>query len=208
MVRALLDIYKHEGKLPDCRMSLCKGNTQGGSNADVVIADALLKNITKGINWDLAYEAVVSDAEDEPADWSLEGRGNLESWKTKGYVPSDEVDSLHDGLRTRSVSRTLEYAYDDYCIAMMAKERGNISDYNKYISRSQNWRNVFDSNVTLRPSESVEEFKGFVQPKKMDGTFQYENPNFCNPNSGMQRPCYLFQGGYSTYEGGSWLYSL
>ena len=51
------------GKLPDCRMSLCKGFTQGGSNADVVLADSYLKNITAGIDWAVGYEAVVSDAE-------------------------------------------------------------------------------------------------------------------------------------------------
>lgn len=79
MVRALIDIYKFEGmrsaprlghrvnpqigKLPDCRMSFSKGYTQGGSNADIVIADAFVKNLTEGIDWNLAYEAVVSDAE-------------------------------------------------------------------------------------------------------------------------------------------------
>jgi putative alpha-1,2-mannosidase len=66
MVRSLIDIYVHEGKLPDCRMSLCKGFTQGGSNADIVLADSYLKNITAGVDWDKAYEAVVSDAEVEP----------------------------------------------------------------------------------------------------------------------------------------------
>jgi putative alpha-1,2-mannosidase len=45
------------------RMSLCKGFTQGGSNADVVLADSYLKNITNGINWATGYEAVLSDAE-------------------------------------------------------------------------------------------------------------------------------------------------
>lgn len=82
MVRTLIDIYRHLGiysqttfdstflrltamlgKLPDCRMSFCKGYSQGGSNADVVIADAFLKGITDGVDWDTAYEAVVSDAE-------------------------------------------------------------------------------------------------------------------------------------------------
>lgn len=43
MMRSLIDTYRHEGYLPDCRMSLCKGFTQGGSNADVVMADAYLK---------------------------------------------------------------------------------------------------------------------------------------------------------------------
>lgn len=63
MIRTLIDIYRHEGRLPDCRMSLCKGFTQGGSNADVVLADGFLKGLTDGIDWDTAYEAVVSDAE-------------------------------------------------------------------------------------------------------------------------------------------------
>jgi putative alpha-1,2-mannosidase len=43
--------------------SLCKGFTQGGSNADVVLADAFVKNVTQGIDWVTGYEAVVSDAE-------------------------------------------------------------------------------------------------------------------------------------------------
>ena len=73
MVRSLIDIYVHEGKLPDCRMSLCKGYTQGGSNADVVLADSFLKNISEGVNWQLGYEAVVSDAEIEPLNWAIEG---------------------------------------------------------------------------------------------------------------------------------------
>jgi putative alpha-1,2-mannosidase len=63
MVRSLIDIYRHEGKLPDCRMSLCKGFTQGGSNVDNLLADSYLKGLKDGIDWDTAYEAVVSDAE-------------------------------------------------------------------------------------------------------------------------------------------------
>lgn len=50
MVRSLIDIYRHEGKLPDCRMSLRKGFTQGGSNADVVLADAYLKGLSDGVD--------------------------------------------------------------------------------------------------------------------------------------------------------------
>lgn len=63
MVRSLLDVYRHEGKLPDCRMSLCKGFTQGGSNADNLLADSYVKGLEDGIDWETAYEAVVSDAE-------------------------------------------------------------------------------------------------------------------------------------------------
>jgi predicted alpha-1,2-mannosidase len=208
MVRALLDIYKHEGKLPDCRMSLCKGNTQGGSNADVVIADALLKGITDKVNWTLAYEAVVSDAEEEPADWSLEGRGNLESWKTLGYIPVDDNDDPQDGLRTRSVSRSMEYAYDDYCVATIAKSQGRMDDYQKYIGRSLNWKKLFDPEVNSTIKGEDTGFLGFVQPKYKNGNFRYEDPGVCNPINGFVRKCYFFQGGYETYEGGSWLYSF
>jgi putative alpha-1,2-mannosidase len=47
-------------------MTFCKGYSQGGSNADIVIADAFVKNLTAGIDWDTAYKAVVSDAEGTP----------------------------------------------------------------------------------------------------------------------------------------------
>jgi putative alpha-1,2-mannosidase len=49
------------------------GLTQGGSNADVVIVDAYLKNISTGIDWNLAYEALIKDAEVEPPNWDVEG---------------------------------------------------------------------------------------------------------------------------------------
>ncbi|WP_411907960.1 glycoside hydrolase domain-containing protein [Salmonella enterica] len=51
------------------------GLTQGGSNADIVIADAYFKNISEGVNWRLAYEALLSDAEIEPLNWDIEGTG-------------------------------------------------------------------------------------------------------------------------------------
>ena len=66
MIQGILNIYKYQGWLPDCHMSLCKGFTQGGSNADNVMADAYLKIKSSDIDWDLAYEAVVKDAEEEP----------------------------------------------------------------------------------------------------------------------------------------------
>jgi len=66
MIQGLLNIYKNQGWLPDCHMSLCKGLTQGGSNADNVMADAYFKINSSDIDWNLVYEAVVKDAEEEP----------------------------------------------------------------------------------------------------------------------------------------------
>lgn len=73
-------------------MSLCRGYTQGGSNADVVLADAFIKGLHKGIDWETGYAAVVKDAEEEPYDWSNEGRGGLDSWKALGYIPVQDFD--------------------------------------------------------------------------------------------------------------------
>lgn len=110
MVRSLLDTYKHRGWLPDCMMSTCKGWTQGGSDADNVLVDAYVKNLT-GIDWELAYSAILNDAENEPLEWSVEGRGGLTSWKTLNYIPYLDFDPVGFGTNSRSISRTLEYRY-------------------------------------------------------------------------------------------------
>lgn len=142
MMQSLIDIYRHEGWLPDCRMSLCKGFTQGGSNADVVLTDTFLKlkSIAGGVDWDTAYEALRTDAEDEPEDWGVQGRGGLTSWKNLHYVPTDDYDPYGVGLFTRSISRTVEYAYDDFCVAEMAQGLGNQGDAEKYYGRAEYWR--------------------------------------------------------------------
>lgn len=138
MITSLLNIYKLNGWLPDCRMQLCKGYSQGGSNADNIIADAYVKNLTR-IDWDLAYEAVKTDAEYEPFDWGVEGRGGLQSWKRLGYIPVLDYDYLGFGPDYHSISRSLEYAYNDFSVATLAKGLGNFADYEKYLGRSGNW---------------------------------------------------------------------
>ena len=144
MMRSLVDIYKHEGWLPDCRMSLCKGFTQGGSNADVILADLFVKmrqiSAEQGLDWDMAYDAVRTDAEDEPQNWSVQGRGGLHSWKNSHYIPTEDFDPYGVGAFTRSISRTMEYAYNDFCIAEMANGLDNMADAQKYNERSGYWK--------------------------------------------------------------------
>ncbi|KAK3303262.1 alpha-1,2-mannosidase-like protein [Chaetomium strumarium] len=219
MVRALIDIYRHEGKLPDCRMSFCKGFTQGGSNADVVIADAFIKNLREGIDWDAAYEAVVSDAEVEPKQWGLEGRGNLESWHNVGYIPQDDVDRNGTGPNSRTVSRGVEYAYDDFCISLLAEGLDRAADAAKYRRRSGNWRNYWNPDQPDLYREHDDDdgadgtgkvlqtaFKGFMQPRLLNGTFRYQNTRACSPVQDMHK-CY-YDTGLDTYEGSPWLYSF
>lgn len=206
MIRALVDIYRHEGYLPDCRMSLCKGNTQGGSNADVLIAEAYLKKVIN-VDWDTAYEAVVKDAEVEPPNWDIEGRGGLRSWKSLGYIPIHDDNLVGTGTQTRSVSRTVEYAYNDFCIAEMAKGMGHAEDYKKYTERSHNWKNLFKKDQKSAIKGVDTNFTGFLQPRHANGSWAYQDPIFCSPLESFTS-CYLNPQGHETYEGSCWLYTL
>ncbi|CEL09696.1 Putative Alpha-1,2-mannosidase [Aspergillus calidoustus] len=206
MIRSLVDIYRQEGWLPDCRMSLCKGWTQGGSNADVLISEAYLKGVAD-VDWETAYEAVVKDAEVEPPNWNIEGRGGLQSWKTLGYIPIHDTDPGTEGLRTRSISRTVEYAYNDFCIAQMADRMGRTSDRDKYFERSRNWRNLYKDDQTSAINGVDTNFVGFLQPRNADGTWAYQDPIFCSPLMNFTS-CYLNADGHETYEGSCWLYTL
>ncbi|KAI0475401.1 glycoside hydrolase family 92 protein [Xylariaceae sp. FL0804] len=181
MIRSLIDTYQHVGWLPDCRMTFSRGYTQGGSNADNVLSDAFQKGLTNGIDWNLGYEAVVKDAEVEPYDWCCEGRGGLDSWKRLGYIPVQDFDYKGFGTMTRSVSRTLEYSYNDFTISQLAKGLNKTVAVEKYI----------------------------FQPKYLNETWGYQNPLMCsnidtNPNS----VCSLQNDGAETFESSLWEYGF
>lgn len=207
IVQSLLDIYEHQGWLPDCRMSTCKGFTQGGSNADVVVADAFVKNLT-GIDWNLAYKAVVNDAENEPIDWSNEGRGGLMSWHSLGYIPASDFDYIGFGTMTRSISRTLEYAYNDFNVATLANGISK-TDYSKYAGRSSNWKNIFKQNQTSSVNGTDTGYTGFFQPKYLNGTFGFQDPVECsNLPESANDICSLQNTAHETFESSIWEYSF
>ncbi|EAW19494.1 GH92 family glycosyl hydrolase [Aspergillus fischeri NRRL 181] len=203
MVRSLLDTYRHEGWLPDCRMSLCKGWTQGGSNADVVLADGFVKNLT-GIDWDLAYEAMVNDAENEPLEWSYEGRGGLQSWKRLNYIPYLDFDYLGFGTNSRSISRTLEYSYNDFSLATVGRGLRK-RDYTKYLSRASNWQNLYKPDQQSLINGTDTGFVGFFQPKYLNGTWGYQDPIAC---SALASWCSLTSNPSETFESSVWEYQF
>nr|AKH05008.1 glycosyl hydrolase family 92 protein [Epichloe festucae var. lolii] len=180
MVQSLLDMYKHEGWLPDCHMSMCQGWTQGGSNADVVLVDAYVKNLSSTIDWELALEAIITDAEKEPLEWSHHGRGGLQSWRKYNYIPYLDYDPLGFGTNSRSVSRTLEYAYDDFCLATLAGGLGENDMQKKYMRRSMNWQNLWKKDQTSIIRGKDTGFQGFFQPKYMNGTWGFQDPIACS----------------------------
>ena len=183
MVNSLINIYKHTGWMPDARIAGANGMIQGGSNADVLIADAFVKNL-KGIDYETAYRAMVKNAEIDSPRSAYEGR-ELGEYKTRGYLSMKYE---------RSASRTLEYAYNDFCIAAVAKGLGKIAHYRKYLKRSQNWMNLWDAETkSIRPrAENGEWMKPFDKTK----LYMLDFPRF----TWMSAPFYegsAYQ--YSTY---------
>jgi len=152
IINSMLNIYEKEGYMPDGRSGNDNGLTQGGSNCDLVIADAFVKHV-KGIDYEEAYKAMVKDAEVSPANARKEGRGGLKDYNSLGYVSTSFE---------RAGTRTVEYANDDWGIAQVAKDLGKSDDYKKYIKRASNWKNLW-RHVT---SHGV---TGFIYPKDADG---------------------------------------
>ncbi|KAF9632850.1 putative Alpha-12-mannosidase [Lasiodiplodia theobromae] len=211
MVRSLIDTYRHVGWLPDCRMSLNKGYTQGGSNADVVLADTYLKGLRDGINWEDGYAAVVKDAEVEPYDWCCQGRGGLDSWKALGYIPVEDFDYKGFGTMTRSISRHLEYCYNDFTIAELANRLGGdrAADVAKYQDRSANWKNLFRADQTSFLNGTDTGFVGFFQPRYLNGTWGFQDPLRCsNIDPFTDSVCSLQNTAVETFESSVWEYGF
>jgi len=182
IVRSLVDIYRHEGWLPDARSGNSTGRTQGGSNAEFMITDAYVKGMAN-VDWETAYKAEVTDAEVVPPDPIKEGRGGLEDWLKLGYVSVEGFD--------RPGSVDMEYAADDFEVALLARGLGKTADYHKYLQRSGNWKKLWDS--SFREGG----FTGFIRPRHRDGSW-------LAPFTAMMEGSW---GGPTFYEGNSWTYS-
>lgn len=133
MIRSLLDTYRHTGWLPDARVAGANGLTQGGSNGDVLIADAIVKGLG-GFDYAAAYQALLKDADVESDQPLLEGRA-LGDYRQLGYVSLSQ---------NRSASRTLEYAYDDFCVSEVARALGHAAEAERLLRRSEHWANLWD----------------------------------------------------------------
>ncbi|OJJ49714.1 hypothetical protein ASPZODRAFT_22445 [Penicilliopsis zonata CBS 506.65] len=208
MIRSLIDTQRHLGWLPDCRMSLCKGFTQGGSNADNILADAYLKGLSDGIDWDAGYRAVQKDSEEEPYDWSNEGRGGLVSWKKLNYIPVQDFDYQGFGTMTRSISRTLEYSYNEFVISQMALGLNKTSDFEKYRNRSGYWQNLWKADQTSFLNAVNTGFTGFFQPKYLNGTWGFQDPLMCSNIDNSGSICSLQNTAGETFESSIWEYQF
>jgi predicted alpha-1,2-mannosidase len=139
-----------------------------GYHSVSVIADAIVKGNLTGPEAMRALESSVQTAKTKYYD-------GLEYYMTMGYVPEDKNSS--------SVSKTLEYAYDDWAIAQAARKLNRPDIFNEFIQRSSNWRNVYDGS------------SGFMRPRLSDGKFREKFDPLQTHDQGF-------------IEGNAWNYSL
>ncbi len=146
MMQSLVMMYEEGGWLPvfPCWNSYTAAMI--GDHCSVALADAYVKGI-RDFNVEKAYEAMRKNAFETPASYEEYkngmGRRALESYLKYGYIPLE--DSVKEAYhREEQTSRTLEYAFDDFAVAQLAKALGKDQDYKELMRRSENWRNVIN----------------------------------------------------------------
>ncbi len=158
-VYTFLEQYKQGGRLPVWEVASNETDCMIGYHSVSVIADAATKGILNydpklTYNMNLAFEAMKHSA-------MLDHLG-LKAVKNHAVITMDDE---HE-----SVSKTLEYAYDDWCIAQVASQLSKTSEYNYFMQRSQTWKNIFDPET------------GFMRPKKNGGWLSPFDPREVNNN--------------------------
>jgi predicted alpha-1,2-mannosidase len=167
ILRSQLDIYKNQGWLPDYWRGRSFNILQGGTNMDVVLADALVKNLG-GFDANRAYQAIRKDATIPSPDkgfWSL--RGRYAPYFTLGYVPAI-AGAKQKHMSPVSVS--LEYAYNDFCVAQAAQVLGDGADAQKFLAQSDNvWHLFHPESKFFQPKTEAGEWLAGFDPARYSG---------------------------------------
>jgi predicted alpha-1,2-mannosidase len=162
VVKTIIDDFKQTGQTPIWKLAYKETNCMIGTHSDPVIVDAYAKGL-RDFDINAGWDAVANDGNNR--------RGG--HYIQKGYVPYD--------LEWASVSRTLEYAYDDFCIAQLAGALGKPDDEKTFSARAENYRNVYNL--------------GFMRPRAANGDFLQLAPENANESSKL---------GMSYVEGNAW----
>ncbi|MEZ7837986.1 MAG: GH92 family glycosyl hydrolase [Flavobacteriales bacterium] len=163
-INTFINQYEIGGQLPVWELAGTYTGCMIGYHSVPVIVDAYKKGIT-GFDVEKVYEAMLHSAEQTHL--------GLASYHKNGFITAND--------EPESVSKTLEYAYDDWCIAQMAKDLGKEEDYIKFMERAQSYKNVFDPNT------------GFMRAKMNHSWFVPFDPSEVN---------------YNYTEANSWQYSF
>ncbi len=150
MLEGFIADYKDGGWLPRWP-SIGERGCMPSTLIDAVIADAAVKGIIGGELLETAFEGMLNHANNDAPNEDL-GRTGAGAYVKYGYVPKDIVDR-------NSVNLTLDAAYGDFCIAQVAKTLGKNEYIDEYMSRSENYKNLFDPET------------GFMRGKYTNGKF-------------------------------------
>lgn len=181
-ILAMIDRFDHNGAIGDGFIAgRERYRDQGGNDVDNIIAEACLKDI-KGIDWNNAYRILKYNADHRRIGFHF---SNTEG---EGYTRYKELGWIPNGVM--STSQTLEFAYNDYCVALMAKKLGLEEDHEKYLKRSHRWIHLWN------PDQESEGYKGFIDAREENGTFVfYDTKKYGGSWKGP------------FYEGSPWTYS-
>ncbi len=164
IIHSMLAKYRQTGELPYWEISGNEGGSMIGYHAAVLMADALSKRVGK-YDTDEIYKSLLQVSETD--------RKGLGFYRQYHFVPTDKE-------KNGTVSKTLEYSYDDWCIAQVAKLLGNNADYAKYMGRSLYYKNLYDPSYHLfRGKNSDGSWYEPFQPRFAD----YGNPHCVEGNT-------------------------
>lgn len=151
MLQSLVMMARQGGYLPKWPTAYRYTSCMIGASADNFIADAYLKGI-RGFDAEDAYQAArLLAVSAVPEGHGYAGRVGIEEYMASGYVPSDLFGS--------AASRTIEFSYNDWCLANLARALGHDDDVRMFMERSKNWRNLWDGRT------------GYLRGRKSDGSF-------------------------------------
>ena len=181
MMQSLVTMYEEGGWLPifPCWNSYTAAMI--GDHCSATLADAYIKGV-RNFDVEKAYEGMRKNAFETPVLLEYKngmGRRALESYLKYGYIPLEDgvKDAYHQDEQT---SRTLEYAFDDFAVAQLAKALGKKQDYTELMRRSENWRNVINPQT------------GYCDGRHQDGMFE-NNTDF------IHRKPYITEGATCHY---------
>ena len=160
LTQSMMAFYEESGQLPVWSMVGKETNMMIGYHSVPVLVDAIFKGYP--IDTSKAFAAMKASA--------MQDEFGLAKYKALGYVPHED--------RTWNVSLTLEYAYDDWCIAQIAKMLGEEEDYKYFMGRSQNYRKHFDPQTHFfRAKSEAGDFKEGFDP------LAYHPDDYCEANA-------------------------
>jgi len=193
ILQSLLEIQDHDHFFVDGRSGNFAGRTQGGSDAEMMFTDAFVKHLP-GLDWERVYRAVVHDADTESIDPIRYGRGDMDEWKRLGYLSIEHSDPA--GGPDRPGSRSMEYAANDYAVALLAKGLGHEAEARKFMTRAENWKKLWDADAVDHTEQG--DVRGFIWIRHDDGRWKEKfNPYLAGT---------WYQDNF--YEASTWTYSL